>query len=305
MAPLVKEALASSLQPSSLPITSSSFTTQANSNEAKEAINDFFTDNASSISGLSKEGLIFAYLADIDGRSQEISSNGGSEPSCLSITPTDVTFSAHTGHEITLKLSCIRAFGGNGDQSGTGSGLAYGRDNNYYYLYLMLVQQSNTNDKFGYAAKVHRQTNQVEVLFLERFVTYSRAKFFHLMALPDTQEFEFAMAGTSDGAGPASTQTAHILSPGTRLITNGVALKAEGAVAASTNSSGGTVSSFSFDANECLDVTNLNNTTSCGSLAFNFDLVNASALNATDINNSLKTMADLVSLGIATDSSGN
>lgn len=306
--PIVKETLAENLQPQSFRELSSeaeNLYPMANTPEAIEALSDFFTDNYGNISGQTKQGLIFAYLADVDGRAAEITFTGESQPTCLETAAIDVTFTATTGHSMVLKLSCARKFASATDQSGEGSGLAYGIDDNYYYLYLMLSQKSTPNDKFGFAAKVNKTSKEVEMLFLESNVTYSRVKFANLKANPESKNFEYATAATSDGVGPISSNTAHVLSHGVRLVSNGNAIKAEGSVVAQTNTSGAPMNgaqTYAFDASECLSAASLTTTTDCGSLAFNMSLITATALNSSNsINASLYTMEALITLGLTQD----
>jgi hypothetical protein len=304
----VDKAKPTGIQASALQImarSENSLSPLATSAEAAEALRDFFTDNVGTISGYTIPGYIDAYIYDMDKRIEEI--QVGEEPTCLSSTATTVTFATGiTNHTIDLKLQCIRNFGGAGDQSGSGSGLAYGRDENYYYIYLILVQANNTNDKFGYAAKVHRTTEAVELIFLESFPTYSRTMFFHLLTQPDPKQIEFAVASTSGGVGPASTQTANSVCPGMRFISNASYLRAEGSVSQLTDSSGNaTGTSGSFDNTECFDATNLATTpATCTGSAPTFNstmpLTLATALPAVNstISSNLKTMTELSALGI-------
>lgn len=276
---------------------------RATAANASEALKDFFTDTFSSISGTSKSGFINAYLGDLDTRVSEVSS--GTEPACFSATPIETTFTVGAGSQtMVAKFSCARAFGGAGDQSGAGSGLAFGQDDTYKYLYLILLQ-SNLTDKFGYVAKINKTTEEVDLLFLERFSTNGRTKFFRLKTDPATKRYELVIAGTGDGVGPTSTATTHILSSGARLVTNATEIRADGTVATSTTSGGVASGSASFDSAECFSATSLATapaTCTSGAPTFSSDmtLVASTALNGnTAVGTSLVTITDLIAAGVS------
>lgn len=304
ISPAVEKAQPSGLSSASL-MSQEKVVSMATSPNAQEALNDFFKDNVNSISGYTKSGLIKTYLFDLDKRIEEISSRP--EPTCLSNTPVEVPFiTGVSGHEVTLKLQCATPFGGAGDQSGAGSGLAYGKDENFIYIYLMLSQASNTNDKFGYAVKMDRVTENVDLLFLQRSVTYTRNQFFHLVTNPSEKRYEIVYASTSGAPGPAQTQTTHVFDPGVRLVATEGGVRAEGTVAQTTTAAGAAQGTTgSFDANECFSATDLTAApVTCDSNAPTFStamtLVLATALpnKATTIADSLKTMTELISLGV-------
>jgi hypothetical protein len=281
-----------------------SIETMSTTTEAAEALKDFFTDSIMSISGITGKGLIRTYLKDLDGRISEV--ENGSQPDCFTASPHSVIFdSGLTNQSLTLKLSCVRSFGGTGDQSGAGSGMAFGQDETSIYLYLLLVQQNST-DKFGYLAKVNKTTEEVDLLFLEYFPTYNRNQFFRLKTNPATSKFELVLAGTGGGVGPAQTNTSHIFDPGVRLVTNSTEIKADGSVATTTNASGAPSTGFAFDTAECFDASNLTAApTACTGLAPSFSsdmsLVLATALPAvaSSLNSALQTMPNLITLGIS------
>jgi len=163
--PLISESV-NKAKASGFDLTRSKLNMTATAPEAAEALRDFLTDNVQSISGLTKAGWIEAYIADLDSRIKEVTSNEA-DPTCLSSTAVNVSFDTGiAGHKVTLPLQCVRAFGGGADQSGTGSGLAYGRSGNKYYIYLMLAQKEQPNDKFGYVAMVDKDTDAVDLMFL-------------------------------------------------------------------------------------------------------------------------------------------
>lgn len=274
---------------------------------AAEALKDFFTDNVMSISGKTKAGFIRSYLNDLDTRISEIETANTTEPTCFSATPVSFTFDAGvTNQSMTVKLSCARSFSGSGDQSGAGSGLAFGQDDTYKYMYLLLVQ-SNGTDKFGYVAKVNKSTEQVDLLFLEYSPSNSRTKFFRLRTTPSTSQYELVYAGTSDGPGPTQSQTAHGFGPGVRLIANSTSIRVDGSVATQTNSSG-SATTFAFDSTECFSTSSLSTAAStCSgsapSFATDMTLIAASSLvaAATTVNTSLKTMTTLISSGVTSN----
>lgn len=275
---------------------------RATAANASEGLKDFFTDTFPSISGTSDTGFINAYLGDLDTRVAEVS--GGTEPTCFSATPIETTFTVGAGSQtLTAKFSCVRKFGGAGDQSGTGSGLAFGQDDTYKYIYLILLQ-TNLTDKFGYVARIHKTTEEVDLLFLEKFGTYGRTKFFRLKTTPSTKRYELVIAGTGDSVGPLSTATTHVLSSGARLVTNETEIRADGTVATSTNSSGVATGSASFDSAECFSATNLATAPAActsGAPTFSTDmtLVASSSLNGnTAIGTSLVTATDLITAGV-------
>lgn len=306
--PLISESV-NKAKASGFDLTRSKLNVTATAPEAAEALRDFLSDNVQSISGITKAGWIEAYIADLDSRIKEVTSNEA-DPTCLSSTAVNVSFDTGiAGHQVTLPLQCVRAFGGGADQSGTGSGLAYGRSGNKYYIYLMLAQKEQANDKFGYAAMVDKDTDVVDLMFLEKSTTWNRNKFFHLKTAPNPKRFELVVAGSSDGVGPASTQTAHILSAGTRFVSNDSFLRAEGTAATNTSAAGAaTGATYAFDSNECFDATNLSATlANCGNsapaFASDMPLVTATGIvGATStINSSLKTMQELMTAGVGVD----
>ena len=276
--------------------------------DAAEALKDFFTDSVASISGITKQGWIDAYINDLDTRIAEVTNE--TEPSCLAATPVSTIFDTGTeGHTMTLRLSCARSFESATDQSGAGSGLAYGRDETNYYMYLMLAQKSNTNDKFGYAAIINRTTEDVQLMFLENSVTWNRAKFFHLVTSPSPKKMEFVVAGSSDGVGPISTQTTNVLSAGSRFVANETLLRAEGTVTPGTDATGAPRNtSAAFVPTECFDATNLAATPSaCGDGAPEFSagmplVLATSIVEVKDtLASSLATMQALLTSGVTTD----
>lgn len=130
----------------------------------EQALVDFFSNTFSGISGTSAKGFINASIGDLDSRITELNNRFETEPSCYSETPYSWTISTGSpvNYSITLKVSCLDKFStGGSSQSGAGSGMAWGRDDNYYYLALILFQTNGT-DKFGYFAKYNRSTKAVD-----------------------------------------------------------------------------------------------------------------------------------------------
>lgn len=276
----------------------------ATPDEAAEALRDFFTDNVASMGGHTKKGWIDAYLYDLDQRILETKND--TEPACLSGAAKSVTFDTGLGYSIALNLNCVRTFESPTDQSGAGSGIAYGRDDANYYMYVMLSQKAKPEEKFGYAAILNRTTEAVDLIFFERNPTYNRSKFFALKTTPEPKSFAFAVAATGDGPGPVSTATTHTLSPGSRLIANETGLRVEGKVGSGTDADGNIQNSpADFDATECFDATNLASApAACASGApefpTNLPLVSAQDMpaKAEVINASLMTMEELINAGV-------
>lgn len=183
--------------------------------------------------------------------------------------------------------------------------MAFGQDSSYYYLYLLLVQENGT-DKFGYVAKINKSTEEVDLMFLERFPSNSRTKVFRLKTNPSTKRYELNIAGSSDSPGPTQSATAHVLSPGTRIVTSSTEIKVDGNVAASTNSSGAaSPTAYPFTSAECFSATNLSTTpATCSStspLTFSTDMalftgadVNSAA---TTVGTALQSISTLISNG--------
>ena len=285
---------------------------------AAEALKDFFTDGMNSISGLTGKGLIRTYLKDLDQRIKE--TNSSTEPDCLKAGASkDTVFNVGAGGQsLTLKLQCVSKFGGSGDQSGSGSGLAFGRDDNYVYLYLLLVQQNGT-DKFGYVAKVNRSTEEVDLLFLDYYASVAgqgRTKFFRLKTNPTSKRYEVVYAGTGESVGPSQTSTTHVFSPGVRLVTDGTEIRAEGEVGTMTSSTGAVTSSSVFDSTECFKAADVSATATLTSASctvtgptFSTDMtlvaVTAMVGTSSTISSSLQTMDALIANGVAERSSGS
>ena len=246
--------------------TTSSLNLFSTPSTKEEALLNFFSSTYSGISGTSAKGFLNASIGDLDSRISEINNRFEKEPSCYSATPTTWTVStgAPVNYSIDLKISCLDKFSQtNGDQSGAGSGLAWGRDDNYYYLALILFQ-SNGVDKFGYFASYHKSTKAINLLFLDYNSTNSRGTVYKVKTEPSTNSFQLALAGYNFSAGPMFPA----LGCNTRMISNGTQLLVAGK-AGETNSTGvcQTNSSYVFNSANCFTASDVSTTTSsCTSL---------------------------------------
>jgi hypothetical protein len=227
-----------------------------------EALSDFFSKSFTGISGVTGTGFVGTSIADLDSRITEINQRFESEPSCFTSTPYEWVVSpgapvspvSSTDYQITLKLNCLSMFTQtNGDQSGAGSGMAWGRDDNYYYIALLLVQ-SNETDKFGYFATYNRTTKAVDLLFLESSPSYDRYTVYRVKTDPTTSTFETAIAGAGFSEGPMFPA----LGCNTRIISNGTEMLVAGK-AGSTNAAGQcqSDSSWVYDSNNCYNPADL------------------------------------------------
>jgi hypothetical protein len=236
----------------------------------EEALLDFFSGTFSGISGTSATGFLNASIGDLDSRISTLNGQFSSDPTCLTSTPYDWTIStgAPANYSITLKLNCLSMFTQtNGDQSGAGSGMAWGQDDNYYYIALLLVQQSLV-DKFGYFATYNKTTKAVDLLFIEYSQTYSRATVYRVQSNPATSSFQVAMAGSGFSAGPMFPA----LGCNLRMISDGTQLLVAGKAGETSSADGScqTNSSYLFNSNVCFDATNVTSTTAaCTTLTTN------------------------------------
>ena len=260
--PAVKETMPAPASLSALALSKPSRIKLMAATTSTEALSDFFSKSFSGISGVSGTGFIGTSIADLDSRISELNNMFESEPACYSSTAYEWTVGAgspvSTGspasYTLNLKLNCLSMFTQtNGDQSGVGSGMAWGRDDNYYYLALLLVQ-SNGTDRFGYFATYNRTTKAVDLLFLESSPSYNRYTVYRVKTDPASNQFEAALAGASFSEGPMFPA----LGCNTRIISNGVEMLVAGKAGA-TNSSGvcQTDSSWVFNSNLCYDPTDL------------------------------------------------
>lgn len=256
----LKEVSPSTTTASSLNLLSSPATKE-------EALVNFFNSTYSGISGTSAKGFLNASVGDLDSRITQLNGQFEKEPECVSATPTTWTISTGSpvNYSIDLKISCLSKFSQtNGDLSGVGSGLAWGKDDNYYYIALILFQ-SNGTDKFGYFATYNKTSKSVNLLFMEYSPSYSRTTVYKVKGDPTTKSFQLAMAGSGFSAGPMFPA----LGCNTRMISNGTELLVAGK-AGETNSSGvcQTAIGYVFDSSKCFTAASVTTTSStCSTLS--------------------------------------
>jgi hypothetical protein len=162
-----------------------------------------------------------------------------------------------------------------------------GRDDNFYYVALILFQQTGV-DKFGYFATYNRSTKAVNLLFLDYSDTNSRAAVYRVKTDPVTKKFEVAMAGVNFSAGPMFPA----LGCNTRMISNGTELLVSGK-AGETNSTGvcNTNSTYVFNDTQCFDATNVTTTTAaCASLTTSSFSSDVTEFDGTQVNISKSTI---------------
>lgn len=267
-----------------------------------EALSDFFTKSFSGISGTTGTGFVSTSVGDLDFRINELNQRFESEPSCFTSTPYEWTVSpgapvssgTPASYSLTLKLNCLDMFTqSNGDLSGAGSGMAWGRDDNYYYIALLLIQ-SNGTDKFGYFATYNRSTKAVDLLFMESSPSYSRTTVYRVKTNPESDRFEVAIAGAGFSEGPmfpALGCNTRILSIGTEILVAGKA--------GTTNSSGvcQTDSSWLFNSNQCYSSSDLSIAAStCTSLSTSSFSSDFTEFDGTQVNIASSSIATSLSL---------
>jgi len=246
---MVNDATPTGLQP-----TAASRVTQRT---AQSVLLEFYRNTVAGISGTSGTGILDSALVDLKFRYDELNTRFTSAPACASSTPVDwtVTVGAPVSQTMTLKIQCKDIFSqSGGDQSGAGSGIAWGTDNGHFYLALILVQ-ANGVDKFGYFADVVEATKQVDLLYLESFsTTTTRTKFFRLLAdasdsSSTAKSYQLTYSSSSEsGVGISSSNGS--LGCGARLISDGTEVLADGTTG-STNSSGTCSSANTFTNTDC------------------------------------------------------
>lgn len=246
---MVNDATPAGLQPSAA--------SRAGLRTAQSVLLEFYRNTVAGISGTSGTGIIDSALVDLKYRYDELNTRFTSAPACASATPVDwtVTVGAPVGQTMTLKIQCKDIFSqSGGDQSGAGSGIAWGTDNGHFYLALILVQ-SNGVDKFGYFADVVEATKEVDLLYLESFATTTtRSKFFRLLAdasdsSSTAKSYQLTYSSSSEsGVGPSGSNGS--LGCGARLLSDGTEVLADGTTGM-TNSSGACSGSSAFTNTNC------------------------------------------------------
>lgn len=229
-----------------------------------------FTSTYPKLSGGEAKGLIFALLEDLDFRVQN--PNGGD---CLNQAAyahrVDMS-QVSPALDLTLQLQCVEEWNGAfGDQSGPGSGLAFGKSGTDAYSMWLYLNQKQPGRAFGYFANLtgaSGPSRSVDFMFLS---TDGDPTGLRLKAVPATSSFEMTFAG--GGIGPPGNAG---LNCGFRMISNGAVIATEGGVDSAAGTCAGTFS-------QCTDAQTLLalDESSCSTLrqSFTLDTIQRSAVN--------------------------
>ena len=157
-----------------------------------------------------RSGVVRSVLQDIDERigTYAQKEEGADDPVCVLETPATTNFTVDTGvgPTMAMKFGCPDLFNASSDdQSGDGSGMAYGKDDTNHYMAAILTQTADpTNQVFGFFATINIATSTMDVIFLDSFLTggRNRVSFMRILADPATETFQFTGAGVVVGYGP-------------------------------------------------------------------------------------------------------
>lgn len=273
LAPIVAEATPEGLKPSRRNYIEPARDVNT---DAATYLSNMFQGTYAKLSGGNATGLVNAALEDLDTRLSEINTRSeSSSASCLSNTRKNHRINLTAIDpvlDLTLSVQCSDEFGGEGDQSGPGSGLVFGKGTDSFSVWLYL-NQSNDSDNFGYYANltdVGKADELVDTLFLENFPTYNRVTAHRLRAKPDASTFELMYASTAANAGGLSGGNA-VLGCGFKMISDGTLIFASGN-AVPTGSAALCSNEQAFEI--CLNATDLTTATAgaCNTLRLTFTM---------------------------------
>lgn len=264
LAPLVQQALPSSLQISGTALFRTlDFKPQALGSSHLETL--FKTGSYGKISGDNAKGYINSLLEDLDGRFAELQGRFEEAPACYSAASQEHEFdfsalgttdaSVTSMLKISLDLQCRDIFTQTaGDQSGSGSGILFGKKDSNYSLALLLNSQTETSSGFGYYAKVTEKgtdNETVNLIFAEARPTGSStspgglSSLARILAKPKAKVYEMAIAASDasrgnpvggGGENPSISCGFHAITNGTLVYAKGIDRSGSGPSTCSTGS---------------------------------------------------------------------
>lgn len=213
----------------------------------KTALQAMFRGSYGKLSGGNGTGYLNSYLEDLDTRFNEIKTRFASKtPTCMSNTAQTYTIDM-SGLESTLAttlkqdldVQCYDLFDTTNatEQSGSGSGMLFGKSGDNYSLMLTLNTKGTANSGFGYAGRVKNKgktDEEVELIFGEaNQAAYTRMTVAKLKAKPTAKTYELLVVSSQpSGMNPVSGGSPNlgcgfrIISDGTYISTQGVYLGA-------------------------------------------------------------------------------
>ncbi len=275
LAPLVQASLPSSLQISGTQnaVSRFDFSPFALGQSHLEVL--FKTGSYGKLSGGNGSGYINALLEDLDYRFSELKTRFESNaPTCYSNTPQahEMDFSALGSGttsvtamlKLSLDLQCYDLFSSDnpGEQSGSGSGMIFGKNGDDYSLGLLLNSQTESNSAFSYFAKVTDKgatTEKVDLIFAESRPVGSStnpnglSSIARIMAQPQSQVYEMAIAASDGSRGNPISGGSPNISCGFHGITNGTLVY----IKAIDQAGGSTTCSAGYTTELCLSATDL------------------------------------------------
>lgn len=290
VAELAIKALPSSLKPtSSVSLNGFSFPGRnvVSTSDASSSIQAIFKGSYGKLSGGQATGYVNSLLEDLDSRFTELKSRSFSCSSATSNTYTVDLSAIDTSLASTLQLEmdvqCYNLFTGAGDQSGTGSGMLFGKKDSNYSMMLLLNSKGTSGDTFGYAAKVTGKgtdSETVDLIFGESRNEYSRGLVARIRSKTNTGVYEFVLASDKpSGVNPVSGNPV-ATGCGLRMISDGTYVYGAGKY----KSSGSDCSSpSSYEV--CLNASDLSAaspSTACDTLKTTFTLGDYSTLGNLD-----------------------
>jgi hypothetical protein len=166
--------------------------------------------------------------------------------------------------KISLDLQCYDLFNTDnpGEQSGSGSGMIFGKNGDDYSLGLLLNSQTESNSAFSYFAKVTDKgatTEKVDLIFAESRPVGSTtnpgglSSLTRIMAQPQSQVYEMAIAASDGSRGNPISGGSPNISCGFHGITNGTLVY----IKAIDQAGGSTTCSAGYTTELCLSATDL------------------------------------------------
>jgi hypothetical protein len=265
---------------------------EASDTTINTAVKGLFQSTYNKLSGGTATGFFAAALEDVDSRASTEGRTMGGNSSCAgSRDYTPSLGSIPAANIFTSKPACKKLFSGSGDQSGTGSGLAYGEytenGSDTRTIWLHLRQKTNgvdSSDRFGYIAKVGGADKAIaeqnaDIMFLESFPSVPRYGFYRLSGNPSQNTFELTLASTTSSAtNPASGGTSSHMGCGIRMRSNGTYIRVAGTYTSTGSCGGGdTITNYCMRASDLTTVAD----SECASITFSYTAMTHSTIDST------------------------
>lgn len=255
----------------------SAFATAPSDANIKSDLQSIFKGTYGKLSGGDATGYINSLLEDLDGRMSELKTRfAGKTVTCMNNASKSFNLdlsSVNEAFQLSLDLQCKDMFGGAGDQSYAGSGMAFGKNSDGDYSLWLGLNHSATSG-FGYAAKVSHPDSDtdktVDLIFVEGEAQFSRATIAKLRAKPSSNSYELVYRSTSPNAiSPISGGSSTSLGYSLDLISDGTLIYVQGVYWTSGQNTCGVATPFTA----CLNASDLSTATDdCTTLSNSFTI---------------------------------